>query len=122
MGYSHHGGGCCGVFHVHDLPTRFAKNSSPKKWLNEAVTAGRNNQYSRYYDAPCTCSSCDDDRDFTDKEDAVYAVDIILADYPMDTWEEVLLAAGFKMVLSFNNTNSGNDCYIFVGVTSELKL
>lgn len=122
MGYSHHGGGCCGVFHVHDLPTSFDdKDKNAKGWLKRNVEKGRDRQYGRYYEGPdCDCDDCN--RGIISSDDAVYAVDIVLADYQMDCWEDVLLAAGFKMVLTFNNTNSGNDCYIFVGVTSELKL
>lgn len=127
MSCSHHGGGCCGVFHVHDFPSDFhghASGMNQKKWLKTAVEAGREKQHGHYYEGPCDCGEdgCSYEGDYVDSVDAVYAVDVVLADYQMDMWEETLTAAGFKMVLSFENTNSGNTCYIFLGLTTELKL
>lgn len=119
MGYEKHGGNCCGVFHIFDFPEnpKWRKGATAQTWLKDTIENGRAAQHDVYYRW-----GGEDSDTWVEDDEATYAVEAVLAQYQLAAWEPILIAAGFKMVLSFNNTNSGNDCFIFLGITSELKL
>lgn len=128
MAVNTHGGNCCGVAHVHDFPSKACFNlrataaasrksllqTTPKQWLKAQVAKAVTEIYSTYYE-------CDDDGEYElGPEECQYAIEVVLAGYQMPMWEPILAEAGFKMVLQFTNSNSDNECYIFLGLTQEL--
>lgn len=118
-----HGGNCCGIHHI----SNFQGRSSPAPWpldkKVERIKEAIDNILDEY--APdggdCDCDDCARDRDDSavDKDSWKTAIEIVLAAYQWNEWEEAVLSAGFKKVHEFHNSNSGNTCRVYYITTNE---
>lgn len=123
MSHDKHGGGCCGMFHIHSFPASmpFAVMKTPADFIKREVKAGIVANYEAYYESEdCGCECCDNGPD-AGPEDMEYVCDAVLAEYQYYLWKQPLLDAGFKLVGSFTNSNSTNECSIFHLNTKEFK-
>lgn len=109
-----HGGKCCGVKHLHSFP-EFADRDDP--------TAERKVEWVKKACADAIDMTDYDDEDF-DEEDQVgrraswhVAVEVILSENQWEQWEKVVLAAGFKAVYDFVNSNTDNVCRVYLFTT-----
>lgn len=106
MKIDEHGGGCCGIIHLHEFPTGYQVPAAERdeflkrqlqRVLDSRPTGG------------CDCGDCD----YIEPGDFITGIECVLADVQMGVWAEVLEANGFKNVFSFHNSNSGNECNVF---------
>jgi hypothetical protein len=100
-----HGGGCCGMRHLYEFedPSDFPSRTTlaeKLQYIQNGVTRaldrqGQNLSNGEFYRS--------------------MAIEIVLAEYQWSFWDTAVRRAGFKRVLEFLNSNSGNRCRIYVG-------
>jgi len=97
--YDYHGGGCCGISHVSNFPTRL-----DEEWLyremQEAVEETESG--ARYAVQEGGLKKW--------KGKFGHAIEVCLTDDQMVVWAETLKKKGFKLGLRWLNDNSGNYC------------
>lgn len=81
---SEHGGGCCGINHIHNIPTFTEKN---KKDLKN-VTRGL-------------------------KIEHIGLIEIILTTRKSYKWHDAVKDIGYKEVSRFRNPKTGNTCIVY---------
>lgn len=118
-----HGGNCCGAKHIHTFPyddvlTAAWSLEQRIGWINSAVEECI---YQTNYDA-CGCGDTDCEDCASDKSDITkwhVLCEVILNESQTVEWQESLEACGFKKVFSFLNSNTDNQCYLFLKETGE---
>lgn len=113
LGYAEHGGGCCGIYHIHGFG--FIDSLSPtldcRKRIIEKAVADCIADYDGNTDI-FTGEDCDEDS-------WQMAIECILVNSQLPGWQEALEACGFTMVKSWDNSNSGNTCNMFIKGTNQ---
>jgi hypothetical protein len=98
-----HGGECCGMRHLHGFPDNEATPEERENWLKNAVF----NCIESYGDA----------------EDVEHlwrsCIEVVLNEHQLSDWCAILEKQGFKQVFSFLNSNSGNECHVFMLETNR---
>jgi len=111
--YAEHGGSCCGIYHIHSFPAYLPTGATLdcRKRIIEAAVAN------------CLAEYEDNDDYFTEdafNEDSwKMAIECVLTNRQLPDWQEALEAVGFKLVFSWDNSNSGNTCNMFVKGTNQ---
>ena len=117
-----HGGGCCGITHIHTFPTynEYSNGRERKYYTNEQLEElfissidsiiGEFHEENDYWDDVDSSSS---DR----LEDGAHLIEVVLNEHQARWddyfWMKVLKHRGFTLVNTFVNTNSDNCCYVF---------
>lgn len=108
-----HGGQCCGMTHIHTFPSIDATVEQKAEWINKAI------------DNKIAGMVCDDEDCFCDQpkyaDEVRHCFEVVLAESQLSGWCEALEKVGFKQVYSFLNTNSGNECSVFLFETNRPK-
>lgn len=128
-----HGGGCCGIRHIHSFGNYMGGMSREDfilKALDSIVKAKLpDNQSNIVFMPGCSCLSCVRARETRDpvrykkrQEEWITAVECVLAGDQYKTWKKPLERCGFKEVFSFKNSNSRNMCHVFYGVTNPVVI
>lgn len=109
MEVADHNGNCCGMNHLSNFPPASFFRNPPSldrqvELIQAAVTGVLDN-----YDVD------------SDEHGLIWrcGVEIILNNHQLDFWRPAVVAAGFKEVFDFYNSNSGNRCYVFLMETQE---
>lgn len=111
-----HGGQCCGIQHLYHFPSIFGVELEDRvKWIRAACMQAVDN-----YDIDdCDFEDCVAERGMflPDRDNWQCAVEVVLNNHQFEEWEPALLAAGFKQVYEFLNSNSGNTCRVYFFTT-----
>lgn len=101
-----HGGNCCGISHVHtfglpSLPEDLSEgirllNNLMEEWVSDHISY---EEYDDYDEGIGPRTHC---------------FEATLAGGQIALWETALLADGWAMVHSWHNSNSGNECRLYV--------
>ena len=104
-----HGGYCCGMRHLFNFPLQTEPNEFSQEektiWLAEAIER--------------CISSFENDDNSGELDDWRCCIEVTLAEYQLTEWCRTLEEAGFKQVYSFLNSNSGNECHVFLLETNR---
>lgn len=105
-----HGGSCCGIRHLYYFPSIFGVELEERvKWIRAACMQAVDN-----YDIDdCDCEDCVAEH----RDNWQCAVELVLNNEQFGEWEPAVLAAGFKQVYEFKNSNSGNTCRVYFFTT-----
>lgn len=104
-----HGGECCGIHHINNFPSIYAVELEERvRWIRAACMEAVDD-----YDDACDCSDCVAERGGLWQ----CAVEVVLNNHQFEEWEPALLAAGFKQVYEFKNSNTGNTCRVYYFTT-----
>lgn len=112
-----HGGSCCGIQHIYNFPSIYAVELEERVgWIRKACMEAVNDYD---IDDACDCSGCVAARGglSPDRDNWQCAVEVVLNNHQFEEWEPALLAAGFKQVYEFFNSNSGNTCRVYYFTT-----
>ncbi len=114
-----HGGECCGIHHIYSFPSIYGVELKERVgWIRAACMEAVDN-----YDIETCgcgwddCEDCEADKNRTPPEEWQCAVEVVLNNCQFEEWEPALLAAGFKQVYEFLNSNSGNTCRVYFFTT-----
>lgn len=116
-----HGGSCCGIQHLYYFPSIFGVELEERvKWIQAACREAVDN----YQQDTCgcdyeDCEDCEADKYRTPPEEWQCAVEIVLNNEQFGEWEPAVLAAGFKQVYEFKNSNTGNTCRVYFFTTGN---
>jgi Fe-S cluster assembly iron-binding protein IscA len=96
MRISHHGGGCCGVQHLHEFNTPITEHNIKefKLRLSNAINSS-------------------DNRDEEESREVGVLIEAVLTENQEYDWKKILEEHGFNAVTSFINVNSGNECTVY---------
>lgn len=114
-----HGGQCCGIQHLYHFPSIYGVEPEERVgWIRKACT----NAVEQYDIIQCgcdwdDCEDCEADKDRTPPDKWQCAVELVLNNEQFVEWEPAVLAAGFKQVYEFLNSNSGNTCRVYFFTT-----
>ena len=98
-----HGGGCCGIKHLSSFEN-YDNTYDFEKIINRAINQGIEDNDERYIDHS------------SDPLGSSLLFEVVLNQDQLEDLPNLTIALskmGFKEVNSFNNLNSGNECYIF---------
>lgn len=111
---SYHGGGCCGMQHLHGFYT-------PYQWTDEHKRQFLQEGIDSVFDSFAEGGEWEERE--CDGEDVRSSwrccIEVVLNEQQLGYWAETLEAAGFKQVYSFLNHNSGNECHVFLLETNR---
>lgn len=112
-----HGGNCCGIQHIYSFPSIFGVELEERVgWIRRAC-----DEAVKQYDVEgaCTCLDCMRQRSGILPTFNTWqcAVELVLNHEQFGEWEPAVLAAGFKQVYEFKNSNSGNTCRVYYFTT-----
>lgn len=100
-----HGGQCCGIQHLYYFPSIFGVELEERvKWIQAACMQAVDCVAERGMFLP-------------DRDNWQCAVELVLNNEQFVEWEPAVLAAGFKQVYEFLNSNSGNTCRVYFFTT-----
>ena len=111
--WSQHGGGCCGIIHLHDFCVNGPRCETCKipekaKTWEEGLRLFIEKTVIKYYNIDSPTWNC--------------LVEVVLTEEQIDSgWGPVLDKLGFKRVTEFYNSNSGNTCAVFYLQMEDLK-
>lgn len=107
-----HGGGCCGVKHISGFPFISSNAKTIVKQKIALVKDAVDKAIDRYehYEEGASKNS---------RENWTCAINVVLIDSQLEQWQTAVEAVGFKHVLRFKNSNSGNYCNVFYLVTGK---
>lgn len=96
MWIEEHGGECCGIRHLHEFEPR---NEDSLKRLDKCIQSVKNEfQENLDYDEM--------------RGPPQGAIEVVLTDGQMQLWWSALKTRGFRQVVRFKNSNSGNYCNV----------
>lgn len=126
LSVNEHGGGCCGVTHLHGFPTQITSESKRvKKDCVDLILAGISEALEYNYGHAFDAAAEDDDDDIDDDKRAevkaawTACIEVVITDDQKKLWHEPLLLTGFELMTSFKNRNSGNVCNIYHLITGD---
>jgi hypothetical protein len=127
LNISNHGGECCGIRHLHSFSGDGSLEEKIRHVKNgiEGVLNIYNIGATGIALSNCNCPICQRDREVgsrTAEENRRMwesAINVVLTTEQCLTWREAVEACGFKEVVSFTNSNSGNRCHVFYLITGE---
>ena len=100
-----HGGMCCGLSHVYNLPDDFEMRIDKEGCIEEfeeaCKRAFKNNLARGFWSAAF------------DSEEAKHTIEVVTTDYDYDRFNSYLTSNGWKKTYSFLNGNSSNTCYVW---------
>ena len=115
-----HGGDCCGMTHIHGFPyTERMDELSLEDKVSLINAVMRNRLIIEFSEDP----DDEDERRWAIKEIEDYhkCFEVVLIREQLAHWEEALITAGFNRVFSFENSNTGNQCHVFLTETNFKK-
>lgn len=95
---SGHGGNCCGISHIYNFGVNASEDQ--KRLLDRLLACSSE----RFGDE-------DPEEHWWDGESLI--IEAVLSQRQTKAWEPILLSKGFKVVNSFFNPNSHNECTIY---------
>lgn len=96
MHINEHGGHCCGIKHILGFPTM----------ASERAVSDFNILVGDFLAEV-------DEGEESEENGGTMLLEAVLTDYQLAQWGKILTGKGFKLVNSFTNVNSGNDCNIY---------
>lgn len=106
-----HGGGCCGIRHIHGMRNRPEELTFADFQGRRLAGYGDNNNNRPAVECLDALLAEFERRENPDPQSRL--IEIVLRGAQVNPWRRTLEARGFFEVCNFVNSNTGNECYIF---------
>lgn len=115
LNYTQHGGGCCGIYHLYgfdevDLDDPWGEPKGTEITFSDKI------EVINYYLNIITA-----DHGAPYGSEKHLCIEVVLANFQWKEWERAIQRCGFKKKLEFLNSNSQNQCRIYLLAVNQSK-